>query len=275
MIDIILILKGLLIGIAKVIPGISGSLLAVSIGLYDRGIEAISHFFKDFKSNLVFLGNIGIGVLIAIVVGSGIIGFFLERYPFSTILLFLGFIMGTFPSLFKDTKISSKKDILIIVFVSTFLLLFTNIQGKNIFVYTGSFRDNIIVFLLGMIDAATMVIPGISGTAIFMILGCYTFVLDLFASPMNGTLFTEYFPSFLFFGSGVIIGAIVVSMVMSYMLKNHRKKTYLCIFGFAISSILLLFFDVFKRNVSINQMSIGFLFCIIGYILSFHLNKSK
>lgn len=275
MFDLVLVLKGFLIGIAKVIPGVSGSLLAVSMGLYDKGIDAIAHFFKNFKSNLIFLGNVGIGILFAIVLGSGIIGFFLEQYTFSTTMLFLGFIVGTFPSLCKDTEIKSTKDIMVIISIATFVLLFTSVNGTLSFEYNSNFSSNLFVFLFGFIDAATMVIPGISGTAIFMILGCYSFILDLFASPMNGVLFSSYLVPLAYFGFGLVFGAIIVSIGMSYMLRHHRKKTYLCIFGLALSSVLILFLDIFSFSLPFIQIFMGILFCGIGYILSFKLNKIK
>lgn len=273
MIDLLLILKGFLIGLAKIIPGVSGSLLAVSMGLYDKGIDSIAHFFKNFKNNLIFLGNIGIGILCAIVLGSGIIGFFLEYYSFATTMLFLGFIIGTFPSLCKDTQIHSKYDILIILAIAFIFVFLTSINGSSIFKYDSSFSSNLFVFVFGFIDAATMVIPGISGTAIFMILGCYSFVLELFASPMNGTLFSTSFVPLLVFGCGVLLGAIVVSRCMAYALAHYRKKTYLVIFGLALSSILILFLDMIQVSMTLMQIFIGFFFCTIGYLLSSRLNN--
>lgn len=273
MIHIVLILKGFLIGIAKVIPGVSGSLVAVSMGLYEKGIEAISHPFRCFKENLIFLGNVGFGILLAIAFGSGIIEYFLLHFPLFTTLLFVGFIVGTFPSFYHDVQIHSMKDIMVIVLIAIIFVVMLNIDSNSKFVYTNSIMNNLLVFCFGMIDAATMVIPGISGTAIFMILGCYPFILRLFSSTLDGTLFTETFIPFLFFGLGLLFGTIAVSKFMSYAFKKYYRKTYLCIFGFALSSVLILLLDIISTSPSLIDIFIGTIFAIFGGFLSFWLNK--
>jgi len=94
MINYKLILKGMVIGLAKIIPGVSGSLLAVSLGIYGIAIEAISHPFKNIKHNIIFLGNVGIGILFSITLCSNVVSYFLSNYFFLTVLLFIGFIVG-------------------------------------------------------------------------------------------------------------------------------------------------------------------------------------
>ena len=101
----ILIIKGFIIGIAKIIPGVSGSLVALNLGLYERGIEAISNFFNNVKSNMIFLLNVGIGIIISIIIGSKVIDYALLKFYFPTILLFIGLLIGTIPNLFKKANI--------------------------------------------------------------------------------------------------------------------------------------------------------------------------
>lgn len=275
MINIILILKGLLIGIAKVIPGVSGSLVAVSMGLYEKGIEAISHPFHSLKENFIFLGNVGIGILLSVAFGSGIIGYFLFHFPFFTTLLFVGFIIGTFPALYRDVQIDSFKDVATIFFIAFLLTIITNVKANATFVYENSIIHNFFVFCFGVIDAATMIIPGISGTAIFMILGCYPFILSLFSSIIDGGLFSGTLVPLFFFGLGLIIGTIVVAKCMSYAFKRHYKATYICIFGFALSSIFLLLFDVASNSPTIIELFVGAILVIFATVVSFFLNKQS
>lgn len=271
MINMELIFKGILIGLAKILPGVSGSLLAVSLGIYTTAIEAISHPFKDLKKNIIFLGNVGIGVLVSIALGSGIISFFLDRYFFLTILLFMGFIVGTFPQLFREANISCKKDWLFIIGVSIFIILLCSFKSKNEFVYTNSLLNNFLVYIFGFIDAAAMVIPGISGTAIFLLIGCYPFILYLFSS--FATLFTgSNLSCYILFGLGLLSGIIIVSKLMNYAFKYHEKKTYLCIVAFAISSIFLLFFDIFNSFVLFFDLFWGSFLFLFGYKISRFLN---
>lgn len=104
MTSLILILKGFLVGIGKIIPGVSGSLIAFSLGIYEKAIDAINNFFSDLKNNILFLGKIGVGVLIAILVFSKLILYFIDNYYVYTITLFIGLIAGTTPSILKKAE---------------------------------------------------------------------------------------------------------------------------------------------------------------------------
>lgn len=267
MLDIVLILKGFLIGIAKVIPGVSGSLFAVSMGLYDKAIEAISNFFKNFKENIFFLGNLGIGLLIAIILGSNIISYFLVHYPFLTTIVFIGFLLGTFPNLMKDVQVNKIGDIFFILIIAVVIISMSFFRTETEFVYTDNLINNLYVILLGFIDAATMIIPGISGTAIFILMGSYHFILDLFGS------LTSNLGTFVIFMIGIMIGVIIVSKIMNWALKLHRKRTYLCIFGFAFSSIFILGIDLFQMNISVLDIIIGLVLFYTGYKVSYLLNN--
>lgn len=90
--NIVLIIKGLIIGFAKVMPGVSGAILAISMGVYDKGINAITRFFDNIKENTKFLFFIGIGIIIAIMLGSNIVYFLLNNYYVITMLFFMGLI---------------------------------------------------------------------------------------------------------------------------------------------------------------------------------------
>ena len=99
--NIILIIKGLIIGFAKIIPGVSGAILAISMGVYDKGINAITCFFKDIKENSRFLFFIGIGIFISMIIGSNIVYYLLDNYYLITMLFFLGLIFGSTPKIFN------------------------------------------------------------------------------------------------------------------------------------------------------------------------------
>ena len=101
---ILLILKGFVLGIANIIPGVSGGTLAITLGIYERMIEAISHFFSNFKDNLKFVMFLGIGILISLALFSNVIGFCLDKFQFATIMFFIGIILGGMPILFKKVK---------------------------------------------------------------------------------------------------------------------------------------------------------------------------
>lgn len=260
-----LILKGIVIGLAKVIPGVSGSLVAVSFGLYERGIDAICNFFKDVKKNLIFLSTVGIGIVIAIILGSRLINYLLSNYYLPTMLLFTGLITGTIPGIIKNTNITTKQDYLIITICFTIVFLISSISSIDTFAPNESFISKVIIFCLGFIDAATMIIPGISGTAIFILIGCYPFILEIMGNLLNVEYITSNFTNVLLFGTGLAIGILLITNIMNYLLKKHSDKIYSVIIGFALSSVVLLFNNSFKTSYTFVQLLISFILCIIGF----------
>lgn len=257
-----LILKGFLIGIGKIIPGVSGSLLAISLGVYDSAIDSLVNLFKNFKKNTYFLGRLAIGVVIAIVFFSNVISYLLNNHYLYTMSLFIGLILGTVPSIIKKSKFSSKSfKYLILSFV---LIMFINFfKFEDNFNPNQSILDFIIIFILGMIDAFTTVIPGISGTATFMMMGVYDFILWLFANPFSNIFFT------ILFCLGMIFGIILASILMNKLLKKYPNQIYQIILGFTVVAIVILFKDIFSYLnflnffISLFLISIGFLLAIV------------
>ena len=102
--NIINILRGFVLGIANIIPGVSGGTLAITLGIYEKLIETISDFKNKIKENFKFLVFIVLGVGIALLVFSNIVSFCLDKYPFATILFFIGIIVGGVPKLLKKVN---------------------------------------------------------------------------------------------------------------------------------------------------------------------------
>ena len=117
---IILIIKGFVIGIAKIIPGVSGALLAISLGLYEKAMDALAHFWKHPKRYLSFLFCLGFGVMLAIVFGSHAIKFLLHHWYLPTMLFFIGLMAGGFPSFYRaiSHKASQKNTSLSLYYLS-------------------------------------------------------------------------------------------------------------------------------------------------------------
>ena len=257
-------IKGLIIGIGKIIPGVSGSLLAILLGVYEECLNCISHFFKDIKYHFYYLGFLGIGILSSIIFGSRILLFFLNHHYFYTMFFILGLLLGILPNLLKEVKINKKKEFLFLIVPLIFLYLLETFQNTKIFVPSDTFSSYISIFFMGFIEALTMIIPGISGTATFMILGCYDFVLSSFSNP-----FSIYF--FIFF-IGVFLGIIIVSIFMSYLFQKCEHKLYLMITSFTVGSLFFLLKDVFFSYQSENILFTIFLF-LMGYFISHFFNK--
>lgn len=234
-VDLKLMFKGLIVGIGKIIPGVSGSMLAITLGIYDKVLEAVTNFFDNPKKNAKLLFNFALGVLLAIILFSKLILFLLNNYYQPTMYLFLGLIVGTLLPFTKELKWNLKNNIIFLVFFSLTLILTFKTTNIN-YVFGSNIFDYLYIALLGVIDAFTSIVPGISGTAIFMLLGSYEFVLQVLANPFS-LLFIVY-------GIGMMLGIIIICYIMNYLLKNKRQETNMAIFAFMISSVLMLLMSI-------------------------------
>ena len=128
-----LILKGIIIGIGKIIPGVSGSVLAISLGVYESSISCITNFFKDIKYNIKYLGLLGIGIIISITCLSKIIVYCLDNYYIYTMFLFIGLIVGS-----SNLKLKNKKYNYISLITFSLVLAFGLISQNNQIVFSSS-----------------------------------------------------------------------------------------------------------------------------------------
>lgn len=265
---IVLILKGMIIGAGKIIPGISGGMLAITLNVYDRGIKAISEFFKDIKGNLTFLLTLGIGVLISVLAISKIIKYALNFYYLPTMLLFIGMIIGGIPAIIKEAKQErSLKNIIIMLipFILVFLLsiisnMFGNVGPKQVSFFS--------LVLVGIVDAITTIVPGISGTAVLMMLGYYDIIITSFSTLTDFSLLLSNMTIIIPFGIGLIIGIIILSKVINYFLNKYHISCYYAIIGFAISSVLLLLGETLQNNYSFGEIMVSLILLVLGYFIS-------
>lgn len=247
------LLKGILIGVGGIIPGLSGAVIAMIFGLYNKMIYAVGNFFKDIKKNFIFLFPILCGIAIGFILFSNVQKILLEKYPFETMLIIIGLIIGTVPILVKDANIAKFKISYILIFVLTLSIGLwmsyinestINVQDK---VLDLNLHNIINLLLIGFIMAGSHIIPGISGTVILMVLGSYGIMLNAVANLKDLFLITSYINNLdiVFYniaviipiGIGLIIGAVLFSKLMSYFLKRYYTQTYCAIIGFVVGSI--------------------------------------
>ena len=251
-----LIIRGFVVGVGKIIPGVSGAMLAMFMGIYEDLMEAVTRFFDDKKKHFWLLFNFGIGLFLAIVIFSKIILFLLNNYYDITIYLFLGLITGTVLKFRKNIGFS-KKNLLLFVISFLFIFFLPFLKSDGLFVFQESFFNYFYVVLLGVIDAFTSIVPGISGTAIFMMLGSYEFVLSILGTPFS-LIFIIYL-------LGMIIGVILTSCLMYYLLKKFKEGVNVVIFAFAIASLVLLFLNV-SGSISVFLIIIFGIGAFLGYL---------
>lgn len=264
-----LIIKGFVVGLGKIIPGVSGGMLAMSLGVYEKGIQSVSHFFSDPKKNSLFLGMLGIGALFSITFLSGIIDFSLEHYYLPTMLLFIGLMLGGFSSIKKEVEGTNYKQYLTYLLLPFLLMMVLEFyKSDTIFVFDGSLKSYFFMFLFGMIDAITMIVPGISGTAILMLFGCYDMLLETFSHMLDLSQLFVSIKILLPFGMGMFIGVLLTIKLVSYLLEKHSISFYYIIISFFLSSIFLLLLQTLKQNYPVGAIIFGVLCFIIGYFSS-------
>lgn len=225
------LIKGVFVGIANVIPGVSGGTMAVSFGIYDKLLNAISSLLKSFKKSFLTLLPIILGMVIGIVGFTYIIPWLLANFPFATSCAFTGLIIGGIPAILRSLKdgwqSEEKKSLLVNILVFLILLavamamVFLNGDSESGIALTASTGMIVKIFFMGVIASATMVIPGVSGSLVLMILGYYfgvinsvkQFVEALRTLNLQGMLNELYI--LIPFAIGCVLGIFFISKLIS------------------------------------------------------------
>ena len=275
--NILLMIKGMIIGIANIIPGVSGGTLMITLGVYEKIIETISHFFKNIKKNLKFITPLGIGLALAILLFSKLIYFSLSKFPFATTFFFIGLILGGIPLLWRKVKIKTRKISNWLVFFITFTLVvvFTFLKSGNNMVdlTTIGFSNMISLFLVGVVAASTMIIPGISGSFMLMLLGYYEPIINTISSITNFNLLGHNLLILIPFGIGVIVGVILVAKLIEYLLKKYEVKTYFGVLGFVLASMIAIIKPFINIDVNVIELIVAGLLSIVGFIGAYKLGE--
>ena len=251
------IIKGVMIGIANIIPGVSGGTMAVSLGIYDRLIGAVSGLFKEFKKNIAFLIPIIIGCGIGIVGFTYAIEYLLDKHTFVTCMAFVGLILGGLPAIISSMKSKMTSGGIGVFGILAFVIAFVISGGMPLLkeskdaltVIAVTPVNMVILFILGVVASATMVIPGVSGSMMLMIFGYYyaiintikTFLDNLRAFDLmrmkDGILLLAPF------GIGVILGIFLIAKLITFLFEKYGVQTFCAILGLVISSPIAIFIN--------------------------------
>jgi len=275
-----MIVKGMMIGVANVIPGVSGGTIAVAMGIYEQLIHSINYIIKEFKKSVKFLLPIGIGVVVAVLAFSKLVDFCFTNYEVNTTFVFVGLILGALPALFKKMKGEKVGVKSVLGFVFGFLLIvamaFMN-EGSSSDVFPS--QNPIILLLIGAIASMTMIIPGISGSLVLAILGFYRPVIatvSSFADKLLQFNFAEMWHEIIiltFFGIGVIIGIIVFAKLIEFLFERYKNVTYSTIIGIIIASPIALLINLNFAGLGILHYAMIVLFFTIGFFAAVKLGE--
>lgn len=278
------ILRGVVIGVANIIPGVSGGTMMVSMGIYDTLIHCITHLFSEFKKSVATLIPYGIGMVVGIVALASLLKFLFANYPLPTSTTFIGLILGGLSPLLR--KINKKKinAVAIIVFVVFFAgVIWMAVAGdvSNPESLTLDFMQIILLVVMGAIAAATMIIPGVSGSMMLMLLGYYTPVLNavdsLKTAVFSGNLAAAANPFFtlLPFGIGVLLGIFWVAKLIEWLLSRFPTQTYCGVLGLVIASPIAILLRTDMINVNWVQIVVSLVTFAAGFIAAMLLAKGS
>ncbi|MCR5073906.1 MAG: DUF368 domain-containing protein [Clostridiales bacterium] len=234
------IICGIAIGVGCVLPGVSGGVIAISMGLYEKMITAIKQLFSAFKKNFMFLLPIGIGCAAGVVLTSNVLKLVIDQYESELFALFVGFVIGSFPSLFEETKKPGQKRfsvsniaIMIIAFVLIILMeiLDTNATAKAVGADAAGLTP-LEAMISGAILSIGVVIPGLSSSFLLVYFGMYKPVLAAIAEIDVSVLF--------FAGIGFAVLGMLLILLMHFLLSRYHVKTYFGIIGVAAGTIALI-----------------------------------
>lgn len=207
-------LKGLVVGVANIIPGVSGGTMAVVMGIYDKLIGAVSDLRRDFKNSVIYLFPIGVGALLGILLFSYLIEYLLANFTMPTNIFFLGLILGSIPMIYRRATREKLKKVSLLPFAASFAVMIVMTLLQNVtdagsaLITTLDVGSAIRLFLSAVAAAACMIMPGIS------------------------------IPVLIPVALGVLLGVFWGAKLIDWCMKRFEQQTYFAILGLIAGSIL-------------------------------------
>lgn len=272
--NIMLILKGFVIGLGKVIPGVSGAIIAIMLNVYEPALNAISRLKDNLYKNTKYLAMLGMGIVLAVILGSNIIIFLLDRYYIETIFLFLGMMASGVILIFKEVRKATVNDIVTMIIIIGIVIAFSCIELNDQFLNNSSILISIcLYFFSGILDAFCSIVPGISGTAVLMMFGTYDTILRTLGSILDFSVLINNLVVIIPFFSGILFGGYFISKIISYVFGRYHCKSYCGILIFSLLSVWSILKNVFSTNhYSISQILVACIFFLLGYFITRKLN---
>ncbi len=277
------IMQGVVVGIANIIPGVSGGTMMVAMGIYDKLIHSITHLRKEFKESLKFLIPIFAGIGVALVVVARILEFCFAVFPIQTNLLFCGLIVGSLPFIFTHVRGKRITGGMMLSFLAFFgIVIVMALMGEN----EGDAADvsfsaiNVIkLFGVGVIAAATMVVPGVSGSMMLMILGYYNTILACINDTVRAlTEFdipavAESMVVLVPFGIGVVVGIFLIAKIIEFIFQRAETYAYWAIIGLILASPIAILWKTDWNGFTVNALLTGIAAFVAGWLVAGRLGE--
>lgn len=240
------LLYGGIVGIANIIPGLSGGTMAVVLGIYDRLLAAVADLRRNFCESARFLLPIAIGAGVALLVSGKGIDYLLSHYAMVVNFFFIGVIVGSIPMLQQKAKAGKQQPYHWMAFaIALFVMLLIGLSGgeqprPETMIGTVDLSLLLSMFVGGIISAVCMLIPGISGSFVLLLLGLYPTVIKAISDFHVLLLFVM--------GMGILVGLFLGAKLIRLLMTRFPKATYFAIMGFVVGSIPVLFLSLYHEQ---------------------------
>ncbi|HIU80427.1 MAG TPA: DUF368 domain-containing protein [Candidatus Coproplasma excrementipullorum] len=264
---------GLFIGLAIIVPGVSGSAVAIIFRLYEKLLYAFGNIIKQFKKCIRFLVPILIGAVIGLIVGFLGVQALINIIPFAIVALFAGLMLGAFPAVtdqIKGEKITVPRAALFLIGLAVpiaFSAISCNIATGDAVLENAQWYHYILFLVLGYVVAITQLVPGLSATAILMMFGYFTPLVNSISITYWGTN-PSVFIIYACLAVGFIAGLLTVSKGMSKLLEKRRAPTFFTVAGMSLGSIITMFYNTDMLGVY-SGWGVGFMWweLVLGIVL--------
>lgn len=239
---LMLVLKGVPVGVAFIIPGFSGGSIAAIMGIYDRLLESITGIKKHFKESLAFLIPILIGMVLGVAALIFPIKLLLPKYPIIVVSLFIGLSLGGLPSVtanigkVKELKWFHLLSFLLPLVVAAAIGFLPKNEAVDLFHLNA--MGYVLLFLVGVVGASALIVPGISGSMLLLIFGYYNPIVEMATDYLlKGKEVMTALIVLMVVALGILVGFVLISIIMHLLLKKCPKGTYVAIVGFILGSV--------------------------------------
>ena len=270
---------GFFIGLAVIVPGISGSTVAIIFKLYDQFLYAVGNLFKKFKQFFAFLLPIGVGLLVGVLLGFISVKQLLDLIPFAIVCLFAGLMCGAFPAVKDELKGAQRTGKRVALFCVGLLIpvavgcisAWLTTAGEE--AVTDRFAQVqwwhvVLGLVIGYVVGVTQIVPGLSASAFLMAVGWFGSLVDSVSMTYwlaNPAIFFLYAS----LGIGFLAGLFTFSKFLTYLFGKVRHTAYSMIVGLSLGSILSMFCngDIIETYTTWGQNGANVLDIVLGIVL--------
>jgi putative membrane protein len=288
--------NGLAFGVTETVPGVSAGTVAIILGYYFELIEAINHFGEDKRKYLRFLVPLVLGIATGMVAGLSVMHHLLTRFSLPTMCFFVGLIVGLVPLIFDKVAAPNNQKphrwtltaLPLIAFVVVANL--RQMPDPDPMAVVAGIDLAYMLFLLvsGMVAAAALVIPGISGSFVLLLVGVYPVVTYTMATAVtwlthdigNFALLADIGRVVLPLGLGIVIGGLSMARLIEKLLKNYHTVIYSIILGLLLGSVYYLFqqpdmYKSYENDIPALVIVISAVTGLCGCAVSYTLGKKR